>query len=88
MAQYTKLKQQAADMDTTELGRVKGYETIQQLQAVYGKKFDSKTLAQSRMDVAGMLDVTVELISIRQKLQQLQGQQDRQSHEKERSQER
>ena len=66
----------------------KEYETLQRLQAAYGKKFDSGMLAQSRMDVAKMLSETAEPVSIRQKLQQLQGQQNRRSHEKERSQER
>ena len=42
------------------------------------------TLAQSQMDVAEMLNETAEPVSIRQKLQQLQGPQNRQSHDKER----
>ena len=95
LAQYTGLQQQAADMDALELDTIchairpdKERETVQRLQATYGKKFDSRTLAQSRMDVAKMLSETAEPVSIRQKLQQLQGQQNRQSHEKERSQER
>ena len=95
LAQYTGLQQQAADMDVLELDTTchairpdKEWETVQRLQATYGKKFDSRTLAQSRMDVAKMLSETAEPVSIRQKLQQLQGQQNRQSHEKERSQER
>ncbi len=45
-------------------------------------------LAQSRIDVAEILDEVTEPISILRKLQQLQGQQNRQIHEKERSQER
>ena len=95
LAQYTELQQQSADMDTIELDTArhaihpdKEYETLQRLQAAYGKKFDSGMLAQSRMDVAKMLSETAEPVSIRQKLQQLQGQQNRRSHEKERSQER
>ena len=95
LAQYTGLQQQAADMDALELDTIchairpdKERETVQRLQATYGKKFDSRTLAQSRMDVAKMLSETAEPVSIRQKLQQLQGQQNRQSHDKERSQER
>ena len=94
LAQYTELQQQAVDMDTMELESArhairsdKERETAQWLQTVYGKKFDSGMLAQSRMDVAKMLS-EAEPVSIRQKLQQLQGQQNRQSHEKERSQER
>lgn len=63
-------------------------ETAQRLQAAYVKKFDSRTLAQSRMDVAEMLNETAEPVSIRQKLQQLQIQQTKQSHEKELGQER
>ncbi len=95
LAQYTELQQQAVDMDTMELESArriirpdKERETAQLLQATYGKKFDSRTLAQSRMDVAEMLNETAEPASIRQKLQQLQVQQNRQSHEKERDQER
>ena len=95
LEQYAELQQRSADMDTIELNTArhairpdKEYETLQRLQATYGKKFDSRTLAQSRMDVAKMLSETAEPVSIRQKLQQLQGQQNRQSHEKERSQER
>ena len=63
-------------------------ETAQRLQAAYGKKFDSGMLVQSRKDVAEMLDEIVEPVSIRQKLQQLQGQQDVCYSTKERGQER
>ena len=95
LAQYTELQQQASDMDTIELDTArhairtdKEREIAQRLQAAYGKKFDSGTLAQSRKDVAKMLDEPAESISIRQTIQQLQGQQGRQRHEKEHSQER
>ena len=95
LAQYTELQQEAADMDALELDTAchairpdKERETAQRLQAAYVKKFDSRTLAQSRMDVAEMLNETAEPVSIRQKLQQLQIQQTKQSHEKELGQER
>ncbi|NCE75544.1 mobilization protein [Anaerotruncus sp. X29] len=96
LAQYTELQQQSADMDTIELDTArhairpdKEYETLQRLQAAYGKKFDSGTLAQSRMDVAEMLNETAEPVSIRlMNLQQLQVHQTKQSYEKERGQER
>ncbi len=95
LAQYSELQQQAADMDATELDTIrhairpgKEKETAQRLQAAHGKKFDSGMLTQSRKDVAAMLDESAEPVSIRQTLQQLQGQQNSQSHEKERSQER
>ena len=95
LAQYAELRQQAMDMDSMELNAAryairsdKERETAQQLQAAYGKKFDSGMLAQSRMDVGEMLGEIVKPASIRQKLQQLQRQQNRQSHEKERGQER
>ena len=95
LAQYTELQQQAADMYAMELDAAryairpdKEYETLQRLQAAYGKKFDSGTLAQSRMDVAEMLNETAEPVSIRQNLQQLQVHQTKQSYEKERGQER
>ena len=78
------------DLDTARqaIRPVKECETIKRLQTTYGKKFDSRTLAQSRIDVAEILDEVTEPISILRKLQQLQGQQNRQIHEKERSQER
>ena len=95
LAQYTELQQETVAMDSTDLDTArqairpaKECETIQRLQTTYGKKFDSRTLAQSQMDVAEMLGETAEPVSIRQELQQLQGQQNRQSHVKERSQER
>ena len=95
LAQYTELQQQASDMDTIELDTArhairtdKEREIAQRLQAAHGKKFDSGTLAQSRKDVAKMLDEPAESVSIRQTIQQLQGQQGRQRHEKEHSQER
>ena len=75
LAQYSELQQQAADMDAMELDTArhairpgKERETAQCLQAAYGKKFDSGTLAQSRKNVAKMLDETGEPISIQQNL--------------------
>ena len=95
LAQYAELQQQAADVDATELDAARHairpdqeLEAAQRLQAAYGKKFDSGTLAQSQKDVAEMLDESTEPVSIRQTLQQLQGQQHRKSHKKEHSQER
>jgi len=95
LTQYAELQQQASDMDVVELNTArhairssKERETAQRLQAAHGKKFDSGTLAQSRKDVAKMLDEPAESVSIRQTIQQLQGQQGRQRHEKEHSQER
>lgn len=95
LAQYTELQQQAANMDTIELDVArhairpdKERETVQRLQAAYGKKFDSGMLEQSRKNIAKILDDTAEPVSIRQKLQQLQVQQNRQSREKRRDQER
>ncbi len=95
LAQYTELQQQAADMDAMELNTArhairpgKKREITQRLQAAYGKKFDSGKLVQSRKDVAEMLDESAEPVSIHQTLQQFQGQQNRHSHERERSQER
>ena len=95
LVQYTELQQQAADMDAMELDTARHsirpnmeHKTVQRLQAAIGKKFDSRTLAQSQKDVATMLDDPAEPVSIRKVLQQLQGHQSKQSHEKERSQER
>ena len=73
LAQYTELQQETIAMDSTDLDTArqairpaKECETIQRLQTTYGKKFDSRTLAQSQMDVAEMLDETAESVSIRQ----------------------
>ena len=95
LAQYTELQQQAVDMDALELDTAchairsdKERETVQRLQTAYGKEFDAGMLAQSRKNIAKMLDEPAVSVSIRQKLQQLQGQQSRQNHEKERNQER
>ena len=95
LAQYTELQQQAPDMDAMELNAArqairpdKERETVHRLQATYRNKFDSSLLTQSRKDVARLLSEVAESVSIRQKLQQLQGQQNRQSQKKERSQER
>ena len=77
LAQYTELQQEAAVMDAIELDAArqtlrpaKERKTVQRLQAAHGKKFDSGVLAQSRKDVAKMLDEPAESVSIRQKLQQ------------------
>ncbi len=95
LVQYAELQQQAAGMDPMELEVTrhairpgKERETAQRSQAAHGKKFDSATLTQSRKDVAKMLDEKAESVSVRQTIQQLQGQQGRQRHEKEHSQER
>ena len=95
LTQYAELQQQAADMDAMELDAArhairpdKERETAQRMQAAYDKKFDLGTLAQSRKNVAEMLDESTEPVSIRRTLQQLQGQQHRESHKKEHSQER
>ena len=77
LAQYTELQQEAAVMDAIELDAArqtlrpaKERKTVQRLQAAHGKKFDSGVLAQSRKDVAKMLDEPAESVSIHQKLQQ------------------
>ena len=84
LAQYTELQQQAADMDAMELDTArhairpdKEYETVQRLQAAYGKNFDSSLLAQSRKDVAGLLNETSEIVSIHQRLRQSYKQQNK-----------
>ena len=89
LAQCTDLQQLAADTDVMELAAAhhtirsdKERETAQRLQAAYGKKFDSRMLVQSRMDVAKMLGETSGPISIRQKLRQTQSQQVKRHHAK------
>ena len=76
LAQYAELQQRVVDVDTIELEDArhviwpdKERETVQRLQAVHGKKFDSGTLAQGRKDVAEMLEESAESVSIRHKLQ-------------------
>ena len=85
LVQYAELQQQTTDIDTVELKAARQVirhniecETVQQLQAAYGKRFDSGMLTQSRKDVAKMLDEATEPISFRQNLQQLYEHQDRQ----------
>ena len=95
LAKFSELCQQAFGFNAAELTEArqairpdKDRDAVQQLQAIYVKKFDSRTLAQSRKNVAEMLDEPAESVSIRQTVQQLQRQQNRQSHGKEHSQER
>ena len=95
LVQYAELQERATDMDTIELDTVrqaiwpdKEHEVIQQLRSTYGKRFNSGALAQSRKDVAKMLDEVAEPVSIRQNLQQLYKHQNRQRHVKERGRDR
>lgn len=95
LAQYTELQQQAVDMDTMELESArhairsdKERETAQRLQAAYGKKIDSRILAQSRIDVSGLLGEVAESVSIRGRLQKAVEQQNNQLHTKVQEQER
>ena len=95
LVQYAELQQQGTDMNIIELDTVrqaiwpdKEHEVIQQLRSTYGKQFNSGALAQSRKDVAKMLDEVVEPVSIRQNLQQLYKHQNRQRHVKERGRDR
>ena len=95
LAQYAELQQQVSNMDAMELNTVrqsirpdKERETFQRLQDIYGKRFDSGMLAQSRKDVAVLLDETSEPVSIRQKIQQSYEQQNKQHYAKEPDQER
>lgn len=95
LVQYAELQHQASDVDTMELEAVcqairpnRERETVQLLQAAYGKQLDSGLLAQSRKDVAKMLDETAESVSIQQNLQQLYKHQDKRHHVKKHDQER
>ena len=95
LAQYTELQQQVADTAALELDTTchairpdKERETVQRLQAFYGKKFDSRTLAQSRIDVSGLLGEVAESVSIRGRLQKAVEQQNNQLHTKVQEQER
>ena len=95
LAQYIELHQQAADMDTMGLDAArqairpdKEYEVLQRLQNIYGKRFESKMLTQSRKDIADLLDEPSEPVSIRQKLQQSCEKPDKQHPTKEHERER
>ena len=95
LAQYAELQQQVTDMDATELDVArqairpdKECETLRQLRATYGQRFDSKMLMQSRKDIADLLGETSEPVSIHQKLQQPYAQKDKRHHTKKHSQER
>ncbi len=76
LVQFDELRQQAEGVDNDELQVArqtirpeKEHTAAQCLQASHGKRFDSRTLAQSRKDVAGLLGETAEPVSIRQQLQ-------------------
>ena len=95
LAQYFELQQQATDLGSMKLDTArqatrpdKECETLRQLRATYGKRFDSKMLMRSRKDIADLLDETSEPVSIHQKLQQPYVQQDKRHHTKKHSQER
>ena len=95
LTQYAEWQHQATDIDTMELNMARqaiqpnrDCETVQQLQAAYGKRFDSGMLAQSRKDVAKMLDEAAEPVSVRQNLHRLYEHQDRRHHTKENGQDR
>ena len=95
LAQYIRLREQSADMDTAEVEAVrmivrpnKESEALQQLKAAYGQRFDYAKLAYYRKNIFGILGEVSEPVSIRQELQRLPEQQNRQSHGKKRSQER
>jgi len=95
LTQYSELQKQAESMDTMELDMTRQAirpdqerEAVQKLQAAYGKQFDSRTLEQSRKDVADLLGESVGDTSIRQKLQQSVVRRSNQHHPEMKSQER
>ena len=95
LAQYSELQQQATDLGSMKLDTAlqatrpdKECETLRQLRATYGKRFDSKMLMRSRKDIADLLDETSEPVAIHQRLQQPYAQQDKRHHTKKHSQER
>ncbi len=94
LAQYAELQQQAKNVDAVELDVArqairpsKEYKTAQRLQTAYGKQFDSKKMAQSRKDVAGLCGETVKPVSIQSQLQQSYTQSNRWNHKKVQNQE-
>ncbi len=96
LAQYTELRQQAADMDTKELEAAcwavrldKERQAVQQLQTGYGKQYDPHSMHQSQEDVAVLLSEAQQRRSVRQQLRKRQQAQThipqkRQSQEQER----
>jgi len=95
LVQFGELRQQAESVDSDELQiarqtiRLEKESTAaQRLQAAHGKRFDSRTLAQSRKDVAGLLSETADPVSIRQQLQRTHIYQKSEQNHKTRSQER
>lgn len=90
LIQYAELRQQAENMDATELDTVRQsvrsdmeHEVVQRLQATYGKRFDSQMLMQSRKDVADLLNEAMEPVLIQEKLRLFAERQDMQHHTKE-----
>jgi len=97
LVQFDELRQQAEGVDSDELQVArqtirpeKERTAAKNLQAVHGKRFGSRTLAQSRKDVAKLLGEAAESVSIREKLQQAveRQRQKNQRHTKRRDQER
>ncbi len=95
LAQFDDLRRQAEGADIAELQVArqsirpeKEQSAAKYIQAAHGKRFDSRTLAQSLKDVAGLLGETVEPVSIRKKLQQTVEQQNNQRRVKRKDQER
>lgn len=96
LAQYTELRQQAADMDAKELEAAcwavrldKERQAVQQLQTGYGKQYDPHSMHQSQEDVAVLLSEAQQRRSVRQQLRKRQQAQThipqkRQSQEQER----
>ena len=89
LAQYAELQRQSTDINTIELNMARQAirpnrerETVQQLQAAYGKRFDSGMFARSRADVLGLLGETTEPVSIQEKLQQAINQRNNRHHKK------
>ncbi len=95
LVEFSKLRQQATGMAAEELDAArqtirpdKEHKTTLRLQGIYGKRFGSRALAQSRKDVADLLGEATESLSIRQKLRQPVEQQSDQHYAKKKDQER
>lgn len=95
LSQFNEQYRQAEGVDSAELQAArqtirpeKEQEAAKRLQAVYGKRFDTRTLAQSQKDVAGLLGEAVEPVLIREKLQRTHAYQKSENVHKTSSQER
>ena len=91
LKQYAELKEQAVDMDATELMNtrlsIRGEQersVVDRVKAAYGEKYDPMMMHDSKRDVANLLHEEAETRSIRERLRQKQQAQQKQTQKKSR----